>query len=46
VSGAQELATSIGLGVSGAVQAIQDVSAQPGLAEAISQSSACDELAG
>jgi ElaB/YqjD/DUF883 family membrane-anchored ribosome-binding protein len=46
VSGAQELATSIGLGVSGAVQAIQDVSAQPGLTEAISESSACDELAG
>ena len=35
LTGAQELATSIGLGVSGAVQALQDLSAEPGLAAAI-----------
>ena len=45
VTGAQELATAIGLGVSSAVQALQDVSAEPGLAAAISESSACAELA-
>jgi hypothetical protein len=46
VTGAQEVATSIGLGVSSAVSALQDLSADPGLASAIGESSACSELAG
>ena len=46
VTGAQEIVTAIGLGVSSAVQALQDVSAEPGLAAAIGESPACGELAG
>jgi hypothetical protein len=44
VTGAQQIASSIGAGISGAVQALQELSAEPGVAESIAETPACAEL--